>query len=367
MGIPLLALPRPLVVGLMGLSAVAIAVGRRDERPPERRDPAHARYAIVDSHLLGRDDGAAWLLDSDRGRLLRMGSAGADRLSHASCSPWRDGRGDWQVVGRSRERVGRGAAQLGRGFGLARWTFPGGRLLDRIETEVFPVGPPCWLPGASARVLFAAGDGRLYRFAFEAAPGPESSADEPDTRPLPLAWWRIPLPGKNPVLSDPSLPADPRLGGRLLVALSVAEEGGRVPLWQVWWLQVDAAATAIVAAGRLTRPGPEDAHERFPALAIGPDGGMVLAFLVHRPGDRGYQLRLAPIQVEPRTGVPSVAPGEAAVLADGCLPLHPAVSEDGRWISCIVRPPGSAPTARRLEVALRNPHPTPSHDPTPAP
>ena len=350
MGIPLPAPPRPMMVGLMGLSAVAIAVGRRDDRPAAPRAPAAVRYAVVDAHLLGRDCGPPWLLDAERGRLVRLGLPGAGALSHASCSPWRDDWGNWQLVGRSHECAGRGTDRVACGFGLARWTFPGGRVLDRVDAEVVPVGPPAWLPGTAAGVVFAAGDGRLYRFAFEGMHGPDGTAGEPDSEPRPLAW-RVAPPGRGPILlADPSRPTDPRLGDRLLVALSTTESGGEAPVWEVWWLRLDAEATAIVAAGRLTRPDTERRHERCPVLAAGPEGGLVLAYLAQRPGACGAELRLAPVRVEPATGVPAVGPGEAVTSVDDVVPTPPAFSADGRWVSCVVRPPGAAPAVRRLEV-----------------
>ena len=40
--------------------------------------------------------------------------------------------------------------------------------LHPASSEVIPVAPPCWVTGSSSRIVFAAGNGRLYHFDFDA-------------------------------------------------------------------------------------------------------------------------------------------------------------------------------------------------------
>ncbi len=130
-------------------------------------------------------------------------------------------------------------------FGLARYSFPDGQVLDHVSTEIVPVGPPCWFPGDRARILFAGGDGELYHFAFEADSlakelDPEAGRDE---RPIPLAW-RCAKPGLGKVfLSDLTWPEDPRLMGYVVVSLrEQAPESEALRSFTgtaLWWLKLD--------------------------------------------------------------------------------------------------------------------------------
>jgi hypothetical protein len=209
-----------------------------------------------------------------------------------------------------------------------------------------------------ARILFATGGGGLYQFAFE---GSRQHGAEPggcDVRPEPL-YWDAPQLGLRPALAtDPSWPADPRLGRRVLVALWTEASDGRGASdndWRLWWLRVSSGGTVIEQAGRLTRHGtapaaPGDDHGRFPTLVAGPAGPMMLAYLVHREGRRFSQLRIAPIRLDAETGDPSIALSESRALADDCLALAPVASADGKWICCVIQRAGGAPEVRRIAV-----------------
>ena len=90
------------------------------------------------------------------------------------------------------KRAGKEFDYLPQDFGVARFTVPEGRLIDRVKLDHVPIGDPCWVPGVTPRILFSAGDGYLYRYEFE-----ESNARpfwmKPATVPEPSRWRGGPL------------------------------------------------------------------------------------------------------------------------------------------------------------------------------
>ena len=136
---------------------------------------------------------------------------------------------------------------------------------------------------------------------------------------------------------DLSWPDEPRLGGRALASLRFKDrETGRWTDWQVWWLQLDRGGASIIAAGRLLQPNLADAADlrRLPNL-VNVCGEPALAYLMHRPGESGYQLRVAPIQFDPDSGSPHAHEVDSQTLAGGCLQTGPVASADGRWIAVV--------------------------------
>jgi hypothetical protein len=351
MRISLTNLIRMMAFAGLALCVVAVGLGHMAGDAPDLRSPRHVERVWVHPFLLGRPDPGPEFLDVGTGRFWRPGLPAGDRLEYGSLAPWRGPRGETQVVGRWASRSGSDARQVVNQFGLGRFSLPDGRALDRVPLSILPVGPPCWFPGTSARVLFAAGDGRIYRFAFE---GPEGR----DPHPQPLSWAEGVFPEGRIILGDPSWPAEPRLGGRALAVVSrVEDEGGasRFDGPRIWWLRLDPDGARIEAAGPLTGPAtsdPESAQvlERHPMVGPAPGGGLVLAYLARRL-DRGeWQVRVAPLEADARTGALRADIAAVRVLAEDCLPVPPTFSADGRWIGCVRQPAGSAPTPLRLPV-----------------
>lgn len=82
--------------------------------------------------------------------------------------------------------------------GLARISYPDGEILDQVSLEVVPLSSPCWLEGTSARVVFGAADGKLYRLAFESA---IPKTGETRAEPVPdLIHWKDAPPSRGNVL-----------------------------------------------------------------------------------------------------------------------------------------------------------------------
>jgi hypothetical protein len=346
------------MVGLLALCGVAVLLGRSFPPRPARRAPGHPSFVYVNGYLLGLASEALQRLDPETGMIEPLPLPEGDVMECARGSPWRDSRGRWQVAGRGWTRSGPRRNPITRGYCLALYEFPGGAVLDRVETEYLPTGAPCWEPGNSARVLFAAGDGAIYWHDFEGSDPSGANYRGGSSRPKPLSW-ACPQPGLGRVgLAEPEWPPESRLGRRLLVALQVLERVGgllRHSSWQLWWLQLDRERMTIAAAGPLLRPDPtipasESWGDHFPTLLSGPGGELAVAYLTFRPGIHLGQLRIAPLRIDPATGEPLAAVG-GPVLAGDCLPTTLAPSADGRWICCVVQPQGLGPKVLRLDLA----------------
>jgi hypothetical protein len=311
----------------------------------------------VSGHLLGLGSWELQRLDPEAGRIEPRPLPEGEVLDCARGSPWRDSRSRWQVAGRGWSFSGPRRNPITSAYSLALYEFPGGAVRDRVEMEHLPTGAPCWEPGTSARVLFAAGDGALYWHDFEGSDPSGANDHGGNSQPKRLSWT-CPQPGLGGVVvADPDWPSESRLGPRLLVSLRVLERLGglvRTSPWQLWWLQLDRARMTIVAAGPLLRPDPtipNSQHwgDRFPTLLTGPGGGLAVAYLSYRPGVHLGQLRIAPLRIDPATGEPSGGEG-GPVLAGDCVGTALAPSADGRWICCVVRPEGSGAKVLRLDL-----------------
>jgi hypothetical protein len=346
------------VVVFLILNLVAIGLGRIfPERPSGRALGPVAGVSLNAYACRGYDDGSAWFLDARTGLPTPLARAREESLDLASWSPWRDERGNSQVVARWIRRSGQGQESVGEQFGLARQSFPGGEVLDRIETSIVPAAPPCWYPDTTARVLFPGGDGQIYRFAFETpARTPSSSgAVRRAESPVPLEW-RCPLPGAGSAyVFDVCWPPDSRLRGLLLATVSVQHRiHGRLCYGPpaLYWLRLDRAGTAIEDSGLIERRGEsfEDRTERMPAVSAVPGGPLVIACMTRRVGSRHWDLETAALRVDPRTGIPTIEPGTSRVLARNCAPTPPAFSSNGQWIACICPDESRAARVRRIAV-----------------
>lgn len=319
----------------IGLTAMAVMLGRFAPRPREHRIEAPPRYQPIDSAI--RDDALHLrLLDTETGKLEQIRLPRNERIDMASCSPWRDAGGRSHIVGHWTSFDGH---QRMRADGLARVVFPGGEILDRIELDAHPASTFCWLPGTSARLLVTSWDGplRLVMFGEPDAPLPLTGDPIPS---VPLTWrCRPPHPGVI-VIREPTCSIDPRMAHTAIVSLAMAD--GDQGQWsrigaRLWWLRLSDADLAIEDAGRLIEPrggvdSGSDLEEHLPCVSATPDGGLALAFLAHRDGDHGLELRLARLAIDAVTGNPRVDPATVRVVAQHRTRSRPAFSPQGRWV-----------------------------------
>jgi hypothetical protein len=353
-----------LALGLLS-GGTAITVSRLAPPPCRYRIMADTALAGLNGNFFPDHDPTTRLLDLSTGDCRKLEAQGGDEFEHASFSPWQDEQGESQVVGRWHRRMGRDGDMLCQQFGLARFTYPGGRVLDRIELDMVISGRPCWYPDTSARILFAAGDGRLYRLSFD-DPRPSSGTDR-DKSPKPSALsWRTPLPGDGLFIRDPAWPSDPRLGRKVIATLTFLDNKGGKRAYlppQLWWLQFDPDTATIVRAGRLTRPDPsaEGDFECMPCVANSPDGTPLLAYLSHGQDGPEWEMRIVPITFEGPMGDPVARTSASVKVAERCAPSPPAFSADGRWVCGIVDPLSPRARVGRFSVveALASATPSP--------
>lgn len=319
---------------VLPLTAAAIVLGRMNPEQPVRRIESASGYQVVSNFPTTHMQGPQ-LLNVSTGRLEALPTPAGIRMSVASLSPWEE-EGQRQLVG-----IGWSHSEGTTAAGIVRVSLPGGEVLDRLPLDqvAIPVGPPCWLRGVRAGVLYPGGDGRIYRVDFE-TPRPDGSVERvanPEPEPL---NWQTPMPGPagEVLVRDLTWPDDARLGGRALASLCMKDpKTGRFNDWQIWWLKLDDDATAVVAAGRLLEAGPTEHGSaiRLPNLVGDIDGAPTLAYLAQVLGQPGYQLRVTPLRFDAGSGVPRAHEYESRVLADDCIATTPSASPDGRWVIAV--------------------------------
>ena len=327
------AVVRGLAIGMALLCAAAIALGRMCSPSPAVRIVEPFRFVSLSGTERGADD-RPMLLDLEEGRTSRVELPSGTRLDQPACSPWREEDGGRQVVGRWTSRPGLGSNGSASEIGLGRFRFPGGEVLDRVATEITPIGVPCWYPGPRARILFADVGGTLHTFAFEGSRNPGGR----DFQPTPIVWAiHPPGEGERSVrILDPTWPREPGFAHTLIVSLSQQTrqlDRLRFTPPRLWWLRLDAEGTAIEAAGPLTLRDAETGQvsERCPRLVNTAEGRPAVAFLVRHANSLGWELAVAPLAAD-SLGRPVLEADHAAVLARSCALAAPAASPDGRSI-----------------------------------
>jgi hypothetical protein len=350
-------LTRPLALASLGVVAMAIALGQRHPPVPAHRSPRPDRQVWISGYLIG-DQRNSYLFDAETGLTIPLtlpaGAGAGGELTVASGSPWREDDGTWQIVGMWRRRLN-GVSGPWKEASLVRLSQPGGTILERVEPEVYPNGPPCWFPGTSARVLFTGTDGRLFAWEFG---GPFDRETDGRPFPRPLIWLTGSPDDEQVMLGDVCVPADAGLGRRVVVTRRPAfgARGGELEPSRLAWLELNSRASAIIRAGRLRPEGgePPNGSERFPSVARTTDGRLILAYLLAReqPGRVGYQLRVAPIAIDEKTGDPTIETAAERTLAEGCLPTAPVFSADARWVTGVLRADPPPRPLRRFAVDL---------------
>ena len=125
--------------------------------------------------------------------------------------------------------------------------------------------------------------------------------------------WEAAKPGFSAAyLSDPAGSTELRFGHLLFVSLSpkIIRESRHVILpAKLWWLVMNDEGDAIVNAGPLTIPGPEETQsdtifERMPSLVTGADGEISLVYLTRTASQRLWQLQSAKLEIDAETGLP---------------------------------------------------------------
>jgi hypothetical protein len=341
--------------------AAAITLGRLNPPTSGHHGLRPERPVWINAQIVG-DGYSSRFLDAETGLTVRTTLPEGSELKLVSGSPWQSEDGTWQVAGVLKQLPNFATGQW-REVSLVRLSQPDGRILDRVDPEVYPSDPPCWSAGTSARVLFTGTDGRLFAWAFEGSFDRQTGGSQ---HPRPLVWLRGLPADESARLGDLCVLMDLNLGSRVLVALRLPRGtvGGKPGLSRLWWLQLDRRASSIVRAERLRPEGGEhpDLSERFPGVARTADGRLILAYLLEEPGQPTWQLRVAPIAIDEKSGDPTIETAAERTLAEGCLPTAPVFSADARWVTGVLRADHSPRPLRRFAVGMEEPD---THRPRP--
>jgi len=283
-----------------------------------------------------------YLIDRESSRCDLVPLPTEEQWGQLSVSPWHDAEGNTEGVCRSFRSASSGAEKSF--WGLARLKLPEGEVIDELEVDLLPTGRVCWVPARPGRILFAAGDGQLYRHDF---PGWSSDPSKPladgpaslnESAPCPVTW-QAPLPCGRPVfITDPVWPSHPLL--RHLVFATVFPPLGESDLpdtdvTELLWMLMSDDGAVIEASGLLNLPtkyvpGSRTLVRRFPNVELGRDGTIRLAYLERVREERRIRLEVIPLEIDPETGHPHVlARCQPQVLDEDSAPVPPVFAADG--------------------------------------
>jgi hypothetical protein len=346
---------------LIGLALMIVAVGLGRMTPArEARELSGPPIAFISSYLLRTSISQLNLLDAEQGHLRALTLGHGDGLDCFSASPWTDAWGERHLAGRWSNTEGQAESTLFHGFGIARVAYPSGRLIDHVEADVQPCSPPCWFPGTAARILFPAADGLLYSYSFEDDPTGKSPPDRKQPRPL---RWDLQSPTNRPpgIVQDIAW-ASPLGTSRLLVATILpsdrSSDGSPQSRVELWWFRLSTDGSSVTTGGPLLVPGsaatPNCKSFRKPAVTTTAEGDRLLACLIEGE-ESNLALALIPLPTDPASEGLGIEPAAIRILADGCAPVAPAFSADGRWISFAQG--GFSAGSLRISRARVLPHP----------
>lgn len=334
MSLSLSTMVRLFVLVAVVANAAAIGVSKIITRPTTQRIACSTSLTTINGYFLPTREGRGRLIDASTGTISTLPIPLDEKLDHASLSPWRDDRGQSQMVGRWAS-VGE-SPTTPEGRGLARYSFPDGALLDRIQTDILPVGPPCWFPGTTLRVIFPAGDGQLYVTSF----GDESTQDGTTDQPRLLQWNVDSLEGQNFSVNELAWPREPEFHGKLIAMIALPDPINRTRFLRPrpWWIELNASATAVVDAVPFVMDDGlfENCNLRCPAvIATGP-GELSLLLISRSENAKAWRAWAIPLNGEESDGsMCDLKTSEARLLVEGCVPSIPAISEDHRWLACL--------------------------------
>ncbi len=341
------------IVALFGMVGLAVIVGRAIPETPRYRLLDETRPTLI-GHSVYRSVGPeSFYINRGDNSIGQFRLPDTDTLQLASLSPWKDESGEWQAVGFWSRRTGTKDNWTMSTSALARISFPSGRLINRIETDVLPSSKPTWSPGTEARVIFAGSNGGLYSVSFDR--DGENSLSNKDRDPVRLSWMVEGIHAENLVLSEPSWPTDIRMGGKLLVSMvSIGRfQGKTLDSQGIWWLQLDPSGTAIVDAGRITPPTAQSNEmiEMSPVVESTPEGQLLLSYVTRSLGEAIFKLNVVPIEFDPESGNPVVAANEGRTICQELRPEGPTFSSDMRWVNFVIPSQEDVPLVHRMAVS----------------
>jgi hypothetical protein len=364
MAIRLSVLIRLVLLLLVGTTLIALIISQVHS-PQAGLSPVYtARWDLLnlDRQPRPQERKGVYLIDriSERCDFLPMPEG--ERWGLLSVSPWCDVEGKAEVVGLCYTPSPTGDGHLF--WGIARMQLPDLKVIDRLKLDLLPTGRPCWLPGRPGEILFAAGDGNLYRFNFEVGEEDRTTADvapgahSQESKPRPVTWKCAPPGGGMVSLSDPVWSSHPKLRHLLTAALTFHKRSNQtLEPSQLWWFIMSQDGMSIEAAGPLCgrktgAPLEGRSAEHFPNVAVNRDGSIHLVYLSRPRGQYALRLEAMEIEVDLRTGRPRLKRGcQPRVLAHDCAAVPPVFAADGDSVFMIS---GSSGRLARYRVNIED-------------
>lgn len=289
------------------------------------RSPCSTHFLGVSTCYRGAVNEGLHLFDLTGGSMRSLPLGPREGVDLASSSPWVDAWDQVHVAGRWKVID----PELGlKQCGLTRVAIPSGDVLDRVSLDHYPVSPPCWGAGTTARVLFVSGDGNLYRYDFEPIAGSSGLGLNP-------VRWDLDSPGTEDLQLIDVMRPDRLLDPDLLIATVMTRrpqgDRDRADHYEIWWLRLSDDEQRIIDCGPITRPDPAglDVSRRRPSLGVRGDGTLCLAYLSWKGTPEDLYLRVLPIRLDPETGIPIAEATRGRILADSCLNHAPAFVDGG--------------------------------------
>jgi hypothetical protein len=337
------------LAAIVGVGAAILVVPSIPDRVLRRRVSSPPGLVLAQAVTVTAGIGPS-LLNTETSRLEELSTPGGTVLDMAGLSPWEEG-GRRQLIGVGWYPDGSTSSGEASGLEILRLEMPGGKVLDRIaiDDEPLPNGPPCWLPGNLARILYPGADGRIYRLDFEGEWTGGAEVRPARIRPRELPWQCSSPGNADPFVSDLAWLEDDRGGRRLLASIRFDRAGAEPPSnWQLWWLELDRNATTIQAAGRLleTDETAPKLRRRYPTICRDAAGVPWLAYVATRSRPKVNELRVVPVRFDPGSEVPHARDAEARVLAKDCLLIPPAPTPDRLGFTVVPRADRPVETVR---------------------
>jgi hypothetical protein len=347
------ALFRLLALGALGSFILAVEVSRFAGGGIPTRAARRSSLASIPGQAFARHDDNTRLLDVETGAVQTLPLPTGEYFDNSACSPWQDANGVSLVAGRRRRDTGTDGDEVLSDMALACYTVPEGKQVGVVACDRLPAGGICWYPDALHRVLFATADGTLFHVSFETddSRGADLTAGD-EGSPVPLRW-EVDYPREGAVMMrDPYWPTARGFERTVIVSmryLADPEADHAYSSAQLWWLRLNPAGTAVVAAGRLTEQGDDHSDEFVPSLAETPSG-LAVAYMSNQKMPKRYELRIAPVALDPKSGTPRADARLSVVVVEGCAKVTPLFSTTGRFVSTVVHP--QQPTAHVQAFAV---------------
>lgn len=324
---------RLITTAAVAASLVAVLVGRSAPRTPFFRYDPVSWLSVIDGRALQRPP---MVLDTRTGTLSPLPFPARQGLRWGSISPWVDGDGERDVVGWWTATGPSGAGDtVQTDCGLARLTLSGGRLVESVPDAPVPIGYPCWDPHHPQRLLYPAGDGRLYHVDLN---GSDRRGSTPP-RIQPVSWSKRATAGPGPFVESVCWPGGHAVGGRLLAAVRFPGTSGHAGRTRLCWLTLAPSGTEVTDVETISVGDDTDANDlsvTCASLCTRSDGSWLVAFQCAQDDGRPNALWLATSDANELLTSRVIPSAKLRLLADRVARVPATFSPGGEAVYAVV-------------------------------